>query len=172
MKAEHKRNALLRLKTVRGHMDGVIAMVEREDYCPDLMKQIAALQASLEKVNRVLLQNHLETCVTEAIAAGSGDAKITELLEALRYTSALTDLRERFDPVPLPNPASSSGPVPPAHRRGGGGATEAAGSAAGTADAGIAAPSATAPRTTATGTTPARTTTPARPPRRRSGAPR
>ena len=45
MKADHKRNALLRLKTVRGHLDGVIVMVEREDYCPGLMKQIAALQA-------------------------------------------------------------------------------------------------------------------------------
>jgi DNA-binding FrmR family transcriptional regulator len=126
MKPDHKRDALLRLKTVRGHLDGVIAMVEREDYCPDLMKQVAALQASLEKVNRVLLQNHLETCVTEAIAAGSGDAKIAELLEALRYTSALTDLRERFDPVPLPvagapplpRPAGTAAPAPPAHRRG------------------------------------------------------
>jgi DNA-binding FrmR family transcriptional regulator len=127
MKPDHKRDALLRLKTVRGHLDGVIAMVEREDYCPDLMKQVAALQASLEKVNRVLLQNHLETCVTEAIAAGSGDAKIAELLVALRYTSALTDLRERFDPVPLPaadsaplpRPAGTAGPAPPAHQRGG-----------------------------------------------------
>ena len=127
MKPDHKRDALLRLKTVRGHLDGVIAMVEREDYCPDLMKQVAALQASLEKVNRVLLQNHLETCVTEAITAGSGDAKIAELLEALRYTSALTDLRERFDPVPLPvaaaaplpRPAETTAPAPPAHHRGG-----------------------------------------------------
>ena len=123
MKPDHKRDALLRLKTVRGHLDGVIAMVEREDYCPDLMKQVAALQASLEKVNRVLLQNHLETCVTEAIAAGSGDAKIAELLEALRYTSALTDLRERFDPVPLPAAAGATpcparrGPPPPRRRR-------------------------------------------------------
>ncbi|MGD1033607.1 MAG: metal-sensitive transcriptional regulator [Candidatus Dormibacteria bacterium] len=127
MKPDHKRDALLRLKTVRGHLDGVIAMVDREDYCPDLMKQVAALQASLERVNRVLLQNHLETCVTEAIAAGSGDAKIAELLEALRYTSALTDLRERFDPVPLPaadtaplpRPAGTAAPAPPAHHRGG-----------------------------------------------------
>ena len=136
MKPQHKRDALLRLKTVRGHLDGVIAMVEREEYCPDLMKQVAALQASLEKVNRVLLQNHLETCVTEAIAAGSGDAKIAELLEALRYTSALTDLRERFDPVPLPGPLSATappragranaGPPPPAHHRASGTAGPAA----------------------------------------------
>jgi DNA-binding FrmR family transcriptional regulator len=143
MKAEHKRNALLRLKTVRGHLDGVIAMVEREEYCPDLMKQVAALQASLEKVNRVLLQNHLETCVTEAIAAGSGDAKISELLEALRFTGALTDLRERFAPVPLPDPAAAAPtvpaiptvPAPAAHRRGN----------AGTATAETAAPDAPAP---------------------------
>ena len=51
MIASYKRDALLRLKTVRGHIDGVIGMVENEVYCPDLMKQVAALQASLEKVN-------------------------------------------------------------------------------------------------------------------------
>jgi CsoR family transcriptional regulator, copper-sensing transcriptional repressor len=54
MIATHKREALLRLKTVRGHIDGVIGMVEGEVYCPDVMKQVAALQASLEKVNRSL----------------------------------------------------------------------------------------------------------------------
>jgi hypothetical protein len=46
--ASHKREALQRLKTVRGHING---MVEDEAYCPDVMKQVAALQASLEKVN-------------------------------------------------------------------------------------------------------------------------
>jgi DNA-binding FrmR family transcriptional regulator len=99
---EHKRDALLRLKTVRGHLDGVIGMVEQEVYCPDLMKQVAALQASLEKVNRVLLQNHLETCVTEAIQAGGGQEKIRELIEALRYNASLTDFRDRAQPLPLP----------------------------------------------------------------------
>src|SRR5215469_12941719 len=91
----HKREALLRLKTVRGHIDGVIGMVEDEVYCPDLMKQVAALQASLEKVNRVLLRNHLETCVSEAIRTGQGQEKITELMEALPYNSGLTDFRHQ-----------------------------------------------------------------------------
>jgi CsoR family transcriptional regulator, copper-sensing transcriptional repressor len=104
---EHKREALLRLKTVRGHLDGVLAMVEREDYCPDLMKQVAAIQASLEKVNRVLLQNHLETCVTEAIQAGGGQDKIRELIDALRYNASLTDFRDRAEPLPLPSEAAS-----------------------------------------------------------------
>jgi DNA-binding FrmR family transcriptional regulator len=104
MNATHKRDALLRLKTVRGHLDGVIRLVEAEVYCPDLMKQVAAAQASLERVNRILLQNHLETCVTEAIQAGGGSAKIAELIEALRYNGSLTDFRERADPLASPPP--------------------------------------------------------------------
>ncbi len=100
MIATHKRDALLRLKTVRGHIDGVIGMVEDEVYCPDLMKQVAALQASLEKVNRVLLRNHLETCVSEAIRTGQGQEKIAELMEALPYNSGLTDFRHQAEPLP------------------------------------------------------------------------
>jgi len=107
MNARHKSNALLRLKTVRGHLDGVIGMVEREVYCPDLMKQISALQASLEKVNRILLENHLETCVTEAIQAGGGQAKIQELIDALRYNSSLTTFREA-EPLELAPFASAA----------------------------------------------------------------
>ena len=102
MDAGHKRDALLRLKTVRGHLDGIIRMVEAEAYCPELMKQVAAAQASLERVNRVLLQNHLETCVTEAIQAGGGSAKIAELIDALRFNGSLTDFRERASPLASP----------------------------------------------------------------------
>src|ERR1035438_4329226 len=93
MIATYKREALLRLKTVRGHIDGVIGMVEGEVYCPDVMKQVAAMQASLEKVNRVLLRNHLETCVSEAIRTGQGPEKIAELMDALPFSSGLTDFR-------------------------------------------------------------------------------
>jgi DNA-binding FrmR family transcriptional regulator len=102
MNAAYKRDALMRLKTVRGHLDAVIRLMEAEAYCPDLMKQVAAVQASLERVNRILLQNHLETCVTEAIQAGGGNAKIAELIDALRYNSSLTDFRERAEPLASP----------------------------------------------------------------------
>lgn len=90
MKPEHKRSVLNRLKTVRGHIDAVIAMVEDETYCPDLMKQISALQGSLERVNRVLLQNHLETCVAHAINQGKTVEIVDELMETMRYTAAVT----------------------------------------------------------------------------------
>jgi len=104
MNPEHKRNALLRLKTIRGHTDGLVAMVEAETYCPEVMKQIAAVQASLEKVNRILLENHLETCVTDAIRTGAGEKKIRELIDALRYNGGLTDFRH--GPTPSAEPAA------------------------------------------------------------------
>jgi CsoR family transcriptional regulator, copper-sensing transcriptional repressor len=95
----HKRNALLRLKTARDHLDGVIRMVKAETCCPELMKQVAAAQAALERVNRMLLQNHLETCVTEAIEASGGGAKIAGLIDALRFNGSLTGFRERAEPL-------------------------------------------------------------------------
>jgi DNA-binding FrmR family transcriptional regulator len=90
MKAEHKKAALNRLKTIRGHLDGVIGMVEDERYCPDVMKQVSALQGSLEKVNRILLQNHVETCVMHAVEEGRSGQIVDELMETLRYTPGVT----------------------------------------------------------------------------------
>ena len=94
MKAEHKKAALNRLKTVRGHLDAVIGMVDDERYCPDTMKQVSALQGSLEKVNRILLQNHVETCVLHAVEEGRSGQVVDELMETLRYTPAVTGPRQ------------------------------------------------------------------------------
>ncbi len=90
MKTSYKQSAVNRLKTVRGHLDAVIAMVEEERYCVDVMKQVSALQGSLEGVNRVLLQNHLETCVAHAIARGETEEIVDELMETMKYTAAVT----------------------------------------------------------------------------------
>ncbi len=90
MLADNKQEALSRLKTVRGHLDGVIRMVEGDAYCVDLMKQVSALQASLERVNRLILKNHLATCFSEAVTAGRAEGAIEELLDAVKFTPALT----------------------------------------------------------------------------------
>ncbi|WKZ81773.1 MAG: metal-sensitive transcriptional regulator [Acidimicrobiia bacterium] len=94
MQADKKQSALNRLKTVRGHLDAVVAMVEDERYCPEIMKQVSALQGSLEKVNRVLLENHVETCVMHAVAEGRTGEIVDELMETLRYTPAMTGPKE------------------------------------------------------------------------------
>ncbi len=89
MKPEHRTSALNRLRTVRGHIEAVIGMVEDERYCPEIMKQVSALQGSLEGVNRVLLQNHIETCVLDHVREGRSEQVVDELLETLRYAPGL-----------------------------------------------------------------------------------
>jgi DNA-binding FrmR family transcriptional regulator len=85
-----KRAALNRLKTVRGHLDGIIRMLETDAYCVDVMKQISATQSALERTNRVMLHNHLETCFSQAVLDGRAAAVIDELVDALKFSPALT----------------------------------------------------------------------------------
>ncbi len=85
-----KREILNRLKTVRGHLDGIIRMTEEEAYCVDLMKQVSAAQSSLERVNRLILKNHLETCFSEAVTEGRAQPAIAELLDAVKFNAVLT----------------------------------------------------------------------------------
>jgi DNA-binding FrmR family transcriptional regulator len=59
--------ALKRLKTVEGHMRGIIRMVEDDAYCIDVLRQIQAVQAALNKVSVGILEEHLNSCVTTAI---------------------------------------------------------------------------------------------------------
>ncbi len=89
MLPEYKADASHRLKGAVGHLRAVERMVAEERYCVDIMKQLAAVQASLEGVQQVLLKNHLSTCVTDAILAGSGDSLIHELVQALRYSKGI-----------------------------------------------------------------------------------
>lgn len=65
-------------------------MVEDEAYCPDVMKQLSAVQGSLERASRLVLRNHLETCVVEAMQAGRVDEIVDELMEALRFDRIAT----------------------------------------------------------------------------------
>jgi DNA-binding FrmR family transcriptional regulator len=90
MKDVHEKAVLNRLKTARGHLDAVIRMVSDDVYCPDLMKQLSAVQGSLERASRIVLRNHLETCVASAMVAGRTDEIVEELMEALRYDRIVT----------------------------------------------------------------------------------
>ena len=62
-----RTQVLNRLKTVDGHLRGVIKMVEEDAYCMDVIKQLQAVQGAIGRVNALLLQDHLNTCVTTAI---------------------------------------------------------------------------------------------------------
>ncbi len=90
MQPEYNRAVVNRLKTVRGHLDGVIRMVEEDAYCIEVMKQLSALQSSLERSNRLVLLNHLETCFSGAVGSGKGAEALAELMDALKFHDGLT----------------------------------------------------------------------------------
>ncbi len=67
MDANQKKEMITRLKSVEGHVRGVQRMMDEDAYCIDVIKQVMAVQRALDKVNSLILDNHLNTCVTTAI---------------------------------------------------------------------------------------------------------
>lgn len=69
------------LKTARGQLDGILKMVEENRYCMDISNQIMATQAILHRVNREILQAHLQHCVRQSLETGEdSQQKIDELM--------------------------------------------------------------------------------------------
>ncbi len=84
---ENREDTLRRLKTVEGHLRGVIRMVEQDEYCIDIIRQIQAVESALNKVSTQILENHLSSCVTTAIRGSNPQERervlkeITEVFE-------------------------------------------------------------------------------------------
>lgn len=75
---------LHRLKIARGHLDKVINMVEKGAYCIDVVHQSIAVQSALKKVDELILENHLKTCVADEIRKGDTETAINELMAVLK----------------------------------------------------------------------------------------
>jgi CsoR family transcriptional regulator, copper-sensing transcriptional repressor len=60
-------DVLKRLRSAEGHLRGIIRMVEEDAYCIDVMRQIQAVQAALNKISANILEEHLNSCVITAI---------------------------------------------------------------------------------------------------------
>lgn len=76
---------LHRLKIAKGHLSKVIEMVEKDEYCLDVIQQTQAVTSSLEKVSELILENHLKTCVRESMESGKGiDEKVAEVIEVFK----------------------------------------------------------------------------------------
>ncbi len=82
-----KADVLKRLSFIVGHTKGIQKMVEEDKYCIDIVKQIQAVQSALNKVNEMMLENHLKTCVSHAIKKGEGHKLIKEVMETIKHTS-------------------------------------------------------------------------------------
>ena len=77
------KDLLNRLSRIEGQVRGIRRMVENDAYCPDILVQVSAVNAALNSFNKVLLTNHLHTCVAENIRAGN-DEVIDELATLLQ----------------------------------------------------------------------------------------
>ena len=87
-----KKEVLNRLRSIEGHVRGIERMVEKDEYCVDVINQTIAVQRALDKVNSLMLRNHLETCMTAAMRGEEPRERervIGELLEVFETASSL-----------------------------------------------------------------------------------
>lgn len=80
MRADPK-TVLRQLKTARGQLNGIIKMVEEDRYCIDISNQILATRAVLEKVNRIIIEGHIEGCILDAAATGTDEERKEKIFE-------------------------------------------------------------------------------------------
>ena len=83
-------NAMItqRLKSVEGHIRGIQKMVDQGAYCIDIVNQIQAVQAALNKINSLVLDRHLHTCATTAIRGDDVDERERVIDEILSVFNA------------------------------------------------------------------------------------
>jgi DNA-binding FrmR family transcriptional regulator len=72
-------NAMKRLAYIEGHLQGVRKMLEEDRYCVDILKQTHAIRKAIEKLETLLLDGHLRTCVVDGIQQGKAEQIIDEL---------------------------------------------------------------------------------------------
>ncbi len=81
---EHHQQVLNRLARIEGHVRAIKRMVEEDTPCPDVLTQIAAVRSALNSVGRVILEDHLQSCMVDAV-------------EQDDYKRALRDLKNSLD---------------------------------------------------------------------------
>lgn len=77
------KDLINRLSRIEGQVRGIKAMVERDAYCTDIITQVAAINAALNSFNKVLLANHIKSCVTQDIKDGKEET-VDELVTLLQ----------------------------------------------------------------------------------------
>jgi len=76
-----RAESLKRLRYIEGHLNGVRRMIEEDAYCVDILKQSFAVRRALEKLEQLMLEGHLRTCVVEGIRDGREEQVVGELRE-------------------------------------------------------------------------------------------
>jgi DNA-binding FrmR family transcriptional regulator len=77
---------LRRLSRIEGQVRGIARMIEREEYCIDILQQAAALRAAIDAVSIMVLEDHVQGCVRTAAERGEADQYVDEVIDVVRRT--------------------------------------------------------------------------------------
>ncbi|MEO0396980.1 MAG: metal-sensitive transcriptional regulator [Cyanobacteria bacterium P01_A01_bin.137] len=80
---ESQKRIVNRLSRIEGHVRGIKTMVNEGRPCPDVLVQVAAVRGALDRVARLILDEHLSECISRAVTEGNIEAELTELKAAL-----------------------------------------------------------------------------------------
>jgi len=96
--SKDRAQLLRRLSRIEGQVRGIARMIERDDYCIDILQQTAALRAAVDAVSLLVMEDHVAGCLRHAVATGDANAYTEEVMDVVR--------RSMGRPVRTPRPAS------------------------------------------------------------------
>lgn len=82
--SKDKAQLVRRLSRMEGQVRGIARMIEREEYCVDILQQTAALRAAIDAVSILILEDHIRGCVRAAAERGDADAAVSEVVDVVR----------------------------------------------------------------------------------------
>lgn len=77
---------LRRLKRIEGQVRGISRMIEREEYCVDILQQTSALRAAVDALGVLILEDHVRGCLRQAAEQGGADEMVDEVIDVVRRT--------------------------------------------------------------------------------------
>ncbi len=83
---KHRVDLLNRLRRIEGQVRGIARLVEDEAYCLDILQQVEAMTAAADSVALLLLEDHIDGCLTHAIETGQGEPYVDEVMAVVRRT--------------------------------------------------------------------------------------
>jgi DNA-binding FrmR family transcriptional regulator len=84
--SKDKAQLIRRLSRIEGQVRGIARMIEREEYCVDILQQTSALRAAVDALAVLILEDHVQGCVRTAAERGEADVYVAEVLEVVRRT--------------------------------------------------------------------------------------
>ena len=84
--AKDTAQLMRRLSRMEGQVRGIARMIEREEYCVDILQQTAALRAAVDALSILILEDHVQGCVRTAAAQGEADRYVDEVVDVVRRT--------------------------------------------------------------------------------------